>query len=146
MREATLAGRKRGKEREEAKGESYLLVFGNDVGESAGADFSIVATLFHRDSVNLASLDQSRSVRGIHLQSLQVSFALLYTFWRPISTYLEDTVLSTLLLLEDLEGVGIVPRSDDSVRNFSRDDLGGGDITSVGKGDEVPKGGHSVGT
>lgn len=62
------------------------------------------------------------------------------------STYLENAVLSTLLLLEDLKGLGLVAGRDDSVRDLSVDDSGSGGIDSVGESDEVAERGHSVGT
>lgn len=60
-------------------------------------------------------------------------------------TDLENAVLSALLLAEDVERLGFVARSDDPVRDFARDDLGGRDIASVREGDKVAKRRHAVG-
>jgi hypothetical protein len=72
--------------------------------------------LLERDTVNLTGLDLGGNIVGIHLQ---------------------DAVLATLLLLKDLKSLGLVAGSNDTVRDFSRDDLGSGSINSVRKGDKV---------
>lgn len=61
-------------------------------------------------------------------------------------TNLENAVLSTLLLLEDLERLRLVPGSDNSVRNLPVDNLSRGDIDDVRQSDEVSERAHSVGT
>jgi hypothetical protein len=57
---------------------------------------------------------------------------------------LKDAVLSTLLLAENVESFRLVSRSDNSVGNFSRDDLGGRDVASVRESDEVTERGHTI--
>jgi hypothetical protein len=120
-------------------------VLGDDVGEGAGADESVVAALLHRDTVDLAGLDECRHVGGVHL-SHPGHECLHRGCARREWTHLENAVLSSLLLLQDVESLGLVPGGNDSVRHLTRDDLGGGDVASVGEGDEVSERGHAVGT
>lgn len=60
-------------------------------------------------------------------------------------TNLENAVLSTLLLLEDLERLGLVAGGNDTVRDLAVDDLGGRDVDDVRQADEVAERRHAVG-
>jgi hypothetical protein len=95
---------------------AHLLVAGNDVLEQSLVDLAIVPLLLKRDPVNLTGLDLGRNVISVHL---------------------EDTVLSTLLLLQDLESFWLVTGGDNTIGNFSGDDLGGRGIDGVRKSDKV---------
>jgi len=59
---------------------------------------------------------------------------------------LEDGVLATLLLGEDLKSLLLVAGGNDAVRDLAGDDLGGGDIDLVRERNPVAKGRHAVST
>lgn len=101
-----------------------MFVIGDNFLKGGGVDDCVVALLLEGDAVNLAGFEGIGVVVGVDL---------------------EDAVLAALFLLEDGEGLGFVAWSNDTVRDFFRDDLGGGEIDNVGECDPVAKGGHAVG-
>lgn len=98
---------------------TYLFVGGDDVLEQGLVDLAIVPLLLERDSVNLTGLGLGGDIVGVHLQ---------------------DAVLASLLLLENLQSLGLVTGSDDTVGYLSRDDLGGGGVDGVRESDKVTEG------
>ena len=101
------------------------ILGGDDRGEALGGDLDVVAVLLEVDTVDGAGLSRSRSVLGVDL---------------------EDEILSTLLLLENLKGSILVSGSNYTVRNFLGDDGGCGNINDVAEGNNVTEAAHAVGT
>lgn len=118
-----------------------LLVLGNNVLEHRGVNDGIVSPLLHRDTVNLSGFDFWWNVVGVHLP---VNMSL--TTWAfEEGTNLKNAVLSALLLLQDLQCLGLVPWCNDTVGNFPRDDLGSRSVDLVRKGDKVSERRHPIG-
>lgn len=99
---------------------------GDDVVEGlAGGDDDVVAVLGELNTVQSAGLLGSGVVVLIHL---------------------EDKVLATLLLGEDLQSLGLVASGNDTVGHLARDDLGGGGVDDVAEGEDIAEAGHAVST
>lgn len=107
-----------------ALGEGTSILGGDDGGEGLGGDGDVVAVLLEVDAVDGSGLGGGRGVLGVDL---------------------EDEITAALLLLEDLESLGLVSGSDDTVRDLLGDDLGGGDIDNVTEGNHVTEAAHAVG-
>ena len=58
---------------------------------------------------------------------------------------LYDIVVAFSFALEDLEGFGLITRSDDTVGDFAFDHQGGGYVADIGQRDPVAEGAHAVG-
>lgn len=71
-----------------------ILVGGGNVLKEGLVNLAVVSLLLEGNAVDLPGLDLGGNVVGVHL---------------------EDTILATLLLAEDLKSLGLVARSDDTV-------------------------------
>ncbi|KAH3665931.1 hypothetical protein OGAPHI_004120 [Ogataea philodendri] len=100
-------------------------VLGNELLERRRVDDGVVSLLLQSDSVNLSGLCR---------------------LWCVIRIDLQNTVLSTLLFLENLKGGWLVAWSNHTVTDFFGDDRGGWHIDNVGKSNKVTERRHSVGT
>lgn len=106
-------------------GEGASILGSDDGSEGLGRDLGVVAVLLEGDAVDGAGLDGAGSVVGIDL---------------------EDKVLASLLLPEDLQRGIFVAGGNDTIRNLLGDDAGGGDVDNVAQGDDVAEAAHAVGT
>lgn len=102
-----------------------VLVLGDEVLEERGIDLDVVTLLLHGETIDLAGLDLLGLVIGVHL---------------------EDGVLAALLLLQELQSIGIIGGGNDTVRDLAGDDLGSDQVDSRGDGDPVTEGRHAVST
>ena len=106
-------------------GQSGGVLGGDDGVEGlAGGDDNIVAVLGQLHAVQGTALLGSGSVVLIHL---------------------EDEVLAALLLGQDLQSLGLVAGGNDTVGDLAGDDLGGGGVDDVAKGEDVTEARHAVG-
>jgi len=102
-----------------------LLVIGYDVFKKVFADLEFVSALFEGDAVNILGFDGFGLVFGIDFN---------------------DVVSALSLALEDFESFGFVSGSDDTVGNFTSDELCGGYVTYIGESNPVTEGAETVGT
>lgn len=102
-----------------------VLVLGDEVLEERGVDLDVVALLLHGKTIDLAGLDLLGLVVGVHLQ---------------------DGVLAALLLPQELQSIGVIGGSNDTVRDLTGDDLGSNQVDGRGDGDPITEGGHAVST
>ena len=102
-----------------------FLVSCYDIFEKVIADLEFVSALFEGDAVNIFGFDGCGLVFGIDFN---------------------DVVSALSLALEDFESFGFVAGSDDTVGNFTSDELRGGYVTNVGESNPVAEGAETVGT
>lgn len=105
-------------------GEGTGVLGGDDGAEGLGGDLGVVAVLLKGDAVDGAGLDGAGGVLGVDL---------------------EDEVLASLLLLENLQSGVLVAGGDDTVRDLLGDDAGSGHVNDVAEGNDVAEAAHAVG-
>ena len=89
------------------------------------------------DSIHLSCFDLLRDVVRVDLMTFFQHF--MEKIFASRFTNLQDTVFSALLFAQHFQSVLIVSRSDDTIRDFPRNDLRSGKITRRGEGNEVSK-------
>ena len=100
-----------------------ILGLRHDIREQLPVDFKVVAALFEGDAEHLLALLHFGHVVGIDLN---------------------DVVVALALLLQDLQGFGLIAGGDDAVGHFPLDHLGGGHVAHVAQGNPVAEGAHTV--
>lgn len=104
---------------------THLFVLSDNVLVQGFINLAVVSPLLKGNTVDLPGLDIRRHIVGVHLQ---------------------NTVLSSLFLLQNFQSFRLVIRCNHTVRYFSRDDSGRDGVNLVGQGDKVTERRHSVGT
>ncbi|KAH6608706.1 hypothetical protein Trco_002052 [Trichoderma cornu-damae] len=107
-----------------ALGEGSGVLGSDDGAERPGGDLGVVAVLLEADAVDGPGLDGAGVVVRVDL---------------------EDEVLASLLLPEDLQSGVLVAGGNDAVGDLLGDDAGGGNVHNVAEGDDVAEAAHAVG-
>lgn len=104
-------------------------------GGGLGSD-DVVEGLAGRDDNVVAVLGELNAVQGAALLGSGV----------VVLIHLKNKVLATLLLGQDLQGLGLVAGGNNTVGHLARDDLSGGGVDDVAQGENVTEAGHAVST
>ena len=100
-----------------------VLVLGDDVVQHRHVDVQLVSALLEGDAEDLLALHRIRTVSRVDL---------------------DHVVVSVLFLLQDLQCLRLISRSDHAVGDLALDQLRGGDVAGIRQGNEVAEAGHTV--
>lgn len=115
------------------KKSSYIFVFCDYVLEQLRVDFGVVPPLLEVYTEYLFRLDIRRLIRRIDLQGSSAQSRHNFR----LNAYLENTVLSALLLGKNIKCLGAVAWCDDTVGDLAGDDTSSSEIARSRKGDKV---------